>query len=82
MKPRIPELILIFYMLLPMKNAAIAQIILCQIRSIHIARQAEKKITSDFDNNTDESLREFLASFWLNPSNAKAYAYLGLLGYL
>jgi|GEM_PF-349301 len=79
MKRRIPESLLILYMFLPVKSAILAQIILCQIRSIHAARQAEKKLNLDLDNNNDEALREFLVSFWLNPDNAVTYAYLGLL---
>ncbi len=73
-----PELLLFFYILLPMDNA-VAQVLLCQIRSIYTARQAENKLDLDLDNDTDEALREFLVSFWLNPGNAATYAYLGLL---
>lgn len=79
MKPRIPEVLLILYIFLPMKSALIAQILLCQIRAIHTARQAEKKLDLDLDNDTNEALREFLTSFWFHPGNASAYAYLGLL---
>jgi Domain of unknown function (DUF4258) len=79
MKPRIPELLLILYILLPMKSALITQVLLCQIRAIHTARQAEKKLDLDLENDTDEALRDFLVSFWVSPSNALAYAYIGLL---
>ena len=79
MKRIIPESLLILYIILPGKFAIAAQIILCQIRSIHAARQAEKKLNFDLDNNNDEALREFLLSLWWNPDNAVAYAYLGLL---
>lgn len=79
MKNRIPELILIFYILLPIKSALVAQLILCQIRAIHTARQAEKKFNLDLENDTDDELREFLVSFWFAPSNSTAYAYLRLL---
>jgi hypothetical protein len=84
MKPRIPELLLIFYIVLPIKaevsySALVAQVLLCQIRAIRTARQAEKKLDLDLDNDTDKALREFLVSFWFDPGNAAAYAYLGLL---
>lgn len=79
MKFRIPELLLIFYIFLPVRNALVAQVLLCQVRSIHSARQAEKKLDLDLDNDTDEALREFLVSFWFNPNNALAYAYLWLI---
>jgi Domain of unknown function (DUF4258) len=79
MKRIIPESLLILYIILPLKTAVAAQIILCQIRSIHAARQAEKKLALDLDNNNDEAFREFLVSFWLNPDNIVTYAYLGLL---
>ena len=61
------------------RSPLIAQMILCQIKSICIAQQAEKKLDQDLDNDTDQALRDFLVSFWLNPGNAAAYAYLGLL---
>ncbi len=82
MKSRNPELLLFFYILLPL-NYEVAQVLLCQIRSIYTARQAENKLDLDLDldldNNTDEALREFLVSFWLNPGNTATCAYLGLL---
>ncbi|OKH23523.1 hypothetical protein NIES593_09875 [Hydrococcus rivularis NIES-593] len=64
---------------MPIKSALVAQILLCQIRAIHIAPQAEKKLDLELDNDTDEALREFLVAFWFNPGNAAAYASLGLL---
>ncbi|AFY76720.1 hypothetical protein Ple7327_1328 [Pleurocapsa sp. PCC 7327] len=67
MKPKIPELLLVLYLFLPIKSALVAQILLCQIRAIHIARQAEKKLDLELDNDTDEALREFLVAFWFNP---------------
>jgi hypothetical protein len=79
MKPRIPELLLILYIFLPKQSALIGQVLLSQIRAIHIARQAERKLDLDLENETDEALREFLVSFWFSPSNALACAYLGLL---
>lgn len=81
MKPVVPELLLVFYMLLPVKHALIAQILLCQIQAVRTARQAEKKLELNLDNgtDTDETLRQFLLSFWLAPSNTTAYAYLALL---
>jgi hypothetical protein len=63
---------------LPVKSPLVAQVLLCQIKAIHVARQAEKMLDQDLDNDTDKALRGFLGSFWFNP-NAAAYAYLGLL---
>lgn len=79
MKPKIPELLLIIFIFLPIKNALVAQVLLCQIRAIHIARKAEKKLDLVLGNNTDEAWREFLLAYWFNPGNATAYAYLELL---
>jgi len=79
MKRIIPESLLILYIILPGKFAIAAQIILCQIRSIHTSRQAEKKLDLDIKNNTDEAFREFLVSLWFYPDNIVTYAYLGLL---
>ncbi|NES22923.1 MAG: hypothetical protein F6K41_29395 [Symploca sp. SIO3E6] len=79
MKAKVPELLLIFYILLPMPSALVAQVIMCQIRAIHTTRKAEKKLNLDLDSDADEALREFLVSWWFSPGNATAYAYFGLL---
>lgn len=79
MRPRTPELLLLFFIFLPGKTYLVAQVLLCQIKAIHAARQAEEKLVQDLDNDTDEAFREFLVSFWLNSGNTTAYAYLGLL---
>jgi hypothetical protein len=77
MRPRIPELLLIFYFILPIKNALVAQILLCQIKAIHITRQAEKRLS--LNNDIDEVLKEFLLSFWFHSGDASACAYIGLI---
>ena len=86
MKPNVPELLLVLYIFLPFNNGAlIASVLLGQIQSIHTARRAEKKLNLDLDldldleNDTDEVLKDFLVALWFNPTNATAYAYLGLL---
>ncbi len=80
MRPRVPELLLIVYLLLPFRfGPVVAQLLVCHLKAIHAARQAEKKFILDLENDTDEALKEFLASFWLNPDNASAYVYLGLI---
>ena len=79
MKLRSPELLLIFYFLFPMKSPLVAQALLCQIKAIHAARQAEKLLDLDLDKDTDEAFREFLASFWFNSRNSSANAYLCLI---
>ena len=79
MKPKTPELLLILYILLPVKSAMVAQVLLCQVKAIHASRQAEKTLGIDLDNNTDEAFRQFLISFWFKPDNASTYAYLGFL---
>ena len=79
MKFRRPELILVFYMLSPLKSPALAQIVLGQVKSIHVNRQAEKQLNLDLDRDTDQAFNDFLTSFWLSHDNIAAYAYLGLL---
>jgi hypothetical protein len=81
MTAKAPEILLILYMLLPMKSSMIAQIILSQIRGIYISRQAERKLNLDLDNktDTDETLGQFLSAFWFDPDNRMTCAYLGLL---
>ena len=81
MKLNYPELLLIFYILLPVRNDLVAPILLSQIRAILTIRRAEKNLGLNLEltNDIDEVLREFLGSFWLNPGNTAAYAYLGLL---
>lgn len=81
MRPRTPELLLVFYIFLPMRSPLVAPVLLCQIKAIHAARKAEEKLIQDLDldNDTDQALRGFLGSFWLNPDNAMAYAYLAML---
>lgn len=81
MTAKAPEILLILYMLLPMKSNIVAQIILSQIRGIYISRQAEKNLNLDLENeaDTDETFRQFLLAFWYYPDNRMSYAYLELL---
>ncbi|MDJ0707843.1 MAG: DUF4258 domain-containing protein [Leptolyngbyaceae cyanobacterium MO_188.B28] len=79
MKPLFPELLLIFYLLFAAKHPLVTQVLLCQIKAIHAARQATRQLVVDLDNDTDESWREFLASLWFTFTNGESYAYLGLL---
>jgi hypothetical protein len=78
MKPRIPELLLILYMLLPMKDALVALVLLSQVRAIHITRQVEKKVNLALERDGDEVWAEFISAFWFDPGNTAAYAYIGL----
>ncbi|MEQ9552541.1 MAG: hypothetical protein RIM23_23370 [Coleofasciculus sp. G3-WIS-01] len=79
MKPNVPELLLVLYIFLPLNNALMASVILCQIQAIHTTRRAENELDLELGNDTDKALRDFLVAFWFNPTNATAYAYLGLL---
>ena len=83
MKLRNPVVLLFLWLIFPVglghSRFLVAQVLLCQIRAIHVARQAEKKLDLDSNNNTDKALRKFLLSFWFDPGNTTAYAYLGLL---
>ncbi|MDJ0706978.1 MAG: DUF4258 domain-containing protein [Leptolyngbyaceae cyanobacterium MO_188.B28] len=79
MNLRTPELLLLFYILFPMKSPLVAQALLCQIKAIHSSRHAEKLLDLDLDNDTDEAFKEFLVSFWFNSRNASANAYLCLI---
>lgn len=81
MKAKLPEILMILYMLLPIKSSIVAQIILSQIRGIYISRQAEKKLNIDLENetDTDETFRQFLSAFWYYPDNRMTCAYLELL---
>lgn len=83
MKLREPVILLLLSFFLPLgvgdSRILVLQVLLSQIRAIHIARQAEKKLDLNLDGDTDEALREFLASFWLAPDNVAAYTYLGVI---
>lgn len=85
MKRRSPGLLVILYLFLPIKNLPSAQIILCHIKAIYAARQAEKKLYLDLDtdldleDNIDKVVRELLISLWFDPGNAVACAYINLL---
>lgn len=59
MRPKRPELLLLFYLVLPISQGPlVAQVLLSQIRAIYVARQAEKKLTLEeygADEPEDES---------------------------
>lgn len=86
---REPVILLVFYIILPIKvgyfGALVAQVLLSQIRAIHIARQAEKQLEQAFDLDDDDQpfnrdpLHELLTARWVDPSNAMAQAYCGLM---
>ncbi len=57
----------------------VAQVLLTQIKAIHINRRAEKNLGLALENDNDEVFREFLSALWFDPGNAAAYTYLGLL---
>ncbi|MGI0486602.1 DUF4258 domain-containing protein [Pantanalinema rosaneae CENA516] len=83
MKLNAPAILLFFWFGLPagMGDARFlaAQIVLSQVRAIYITRQAESRLSQELDNDEPGSLREFLFGLWLDPGNATANAYLGLL---
>jgi Domain of unknown function (DUF4258) len=83
MKLREPIILLFLWLVLPVgvgySRFLVAQVLLSQIRAIHTARRAEKKLNLDLDNDSDEAFREFLSALWFDPGNATAYAYVGLL---
>lgn len=82
-----PILLLFAWFILPMplvvyqERTMIAQIILCQIKAVKIAQQAEQKFNlgNDEDEDNDEIFRDFLVARWLDPCNTTANAYLSFL---
>jgi hypothetical protein len=84
MRLRNPGLLLLLYILLPIKTAAIGQIILCQFRAICAARQAEEQLCQELDKELDTELeanlngvlRNLLRSLWFDRSNILAHAYI------
>jgi hypothetical protein len=78
MKLRTPETLLLIYLFL-VGDIAIGRILLDQVRSIRMTRQAEKKLAADLDNDSNEALKDFFRAFRLDPSNAAAYTYLELI---
>lgn len=83
MKLKEPVILLFLWFVLPVgighSRFLAAQVLLSQIRAIHTARRAEKKLGLDLDNDSDEAFREFFSALWFDPGNAAAYAYFGLL---
>lgn len=80
MRPKVPELLLLFYLFLPKWGigAMAAQVILSQIKAIYAAQQAEKQLSLDLDNDNAVSFQDFLLALWFDPSNTVAYGYFGL----
>jgi hypothetical protein len=84
MRLRNPGLLLLLYLFLPVKTAAIGQILLCQFRSICAARQAEEQLHLELDKeldielepNLNEVVRNLLRSLWFDRGNTLAYAYI------
>lgn len=83
MKLNAPAILLFFWLGLPagMGDARFlaAQIVLSQVRAIYITRQAESRLSQDLSNDEPGAWRDFLLGFWVDPGNATANAYLGLL---
>jgi hypothetical protein len=76
---RKPGILLILYIFLPVKTAAIGQILLCQVQALQAARAAEQKFYLDLENNTHESLKDLLRALFFEPMNAAAFTYIELL---
>lgn len=86
MRPKAIWLLLAWFILpLPLavrkERTMIVQIILCQIKAIKIARQAEEKFNlgDDEDEDNDKIFREFLVARWFDTCNTTANAYLSYL---
>jgi hypothetical protein len=76
---RKPGMLLILYILLPVKTAPIGQILLCQVRALQAARIAEQNFDLDLENNPNETLKNVLRSLFSDPLNTTARAYVGLI---
>lgn len=78
-----PVILLFLWVALPVgvgsSRFLVAQVLLTQIKAIHITRRAEKNLGLALDNDNDEVFREFLSALWFDPNNAAAYTYSGLL---
>lgn len=78
-----PTVLLLLWLLFPGQvgetRFLVAQVLLAQINAIHTARRAEAKLSLDLDNDGDAAWGTFLSALWLDPGNATAYAYVGLL---
>lgn len=69
------QLLLIIYIILPVKNSLIAQVILSQIQGYYAMSYASQKLGGE---NEEETLRELWRSLWFDPSNTTANSYWGL----
>lgn len=76
---RKPGMLLVLYILLPVKTVPIGQILLCQVRALQAARIAEQNFDLDSENNPNEALKNVLRSLFSDPLNTTAHAYLGLI---
>jgi hypothetical protein len=75
-----PEWLLLFYLLLPFPapRELFAQVLLCQIKAIHLARYSEQKLQEADDEETEaEAILDLWRSRWFDPENTTAVAYLG-----
>lgn len=79
-----PEILLVFYILLPMPvthptGILIAQILLSQVQGMRLARQGEFTLQNAEDEAGETAaLGYFWRSRWWDPQNATPLAYLGL----
>jgi hypothetical protein len=76
---RKPGMLLILYILLPFKNAAVGQMVLCQVRALQAARIVEQNLDLDLENNPNEALKNVLRSLFFDSLNTTARTYLGLI---
>ncbi|PSB41952.1 DUF4258 domain-containing protein [Chamaesiphon polymorphus] len=79
MGSRKPGMLLILYILLPVKTDSIGQILLCQVRALQAARIVEQNFDLDRENNPNKLLKNVLKSLFIDPFNTPARAYLELL---
>jgi hypothetical protein len=69
MRPTKPELLLLFYLVLPINQGPlVAQVLLSQIRAIYAARQAEKNLVPEIGNSDEPDLEDLA----LEEANAQA----------
>ncbi|MEL7227637.1 MAG: hypothetical protein AAGL17_23095 [Cyanobacteria bacterium J06576_12] len=78
MNLKVPEILLVLYIFLPVTgNALIAQVLLCQVKSIRLSQRAERALLQE--DETEQGLKDLLRSLWFSGSNTTAYAYFMLL---
>lgn len=80
MKFKIPELLLVLYLFLPMGRGSsavlIGQVLLCQISAIHATKNAIQQLNLDSENAIDQAFHWFLLALWYDPSNVTVRMYL------